>query len=160
MLAELLRVKQLREADAEKAVRAAQAELAAAQAAVVAAEEAVVRHHEFRLAEEPRLFDQIRGEAVSVARIDEMKQAVALLRETEMNLQGEVETAREAVPPFEAAVRDAEAAHRDAMAATLKFQELVDEAARDEAKAGVAREDAELEEVSEVMFGRGRAGGH
>ena len=138
MLTELLQVKRLREQDAERAVKAAKNELMDAQRAVREAEEAVLRHHDFRLKEEKRLFQEIKGEAVTVARIDEMKLAV--------------EEARDAVPPFEEALRDAESAHREAIKTTQKYEEFVAIEQKELAQAAATREEAEAEEISETGF--------
>ena len=159
MLADVLQVKRLREQDAAAAVKVARAKLEAARAALREAEATLVRQREFRLAEEQRQFDEIKGEAVPVARIDEMKLAISIMRETEMEMERDVETAREAVPPFEEALRAAEKAHREAMAVVLKFEELVAEEVEEADRAAAYREEAEAEEVTEVLFGSHRRRG-
>ena len=159
MLADVLQVKRLREQDAAAVVQTAREKLEAARAALREAEAALVRQHEFRLAEEQRQFDEIKGEAVPVARIDEMKLAISIMRETEMEMERDVETAREAVPPFEEALRAAEVAHREAMAVVLKFEELVAEEVEEADRAAAYREEAEAEEVTEVLFGGHRRRG-
>ena len=159
MLEELLKIKRIRERDAEAAVRLAERKLAEAREAVRAAKKAVSEHHDFRLKEEIRLFEEIRGEEVHVRDFDDMKQAVATLRKTEADLEETVAEKTKAIAPAEQALNAAQNAYREAKAATMKFEELVDLERAEAKKAQIFREDAETEEVVEAVIGAAAANG-
>jgi len=152
MFADLLRIKKFREDSAARAVKVAEQELAMRRQAVRDAEEAVEKHREFRVAEENRLFNEIRGVEVSIKKIDTMKAAVAELRDDERRLEQSIEEARKAVPAAEQAVVQAESAHREAVKATQKFEQFVVIQQEAEKKEAGRREEAELEETSEAAF--------
>lgn len=159
MLEELLKIKRIRERDAETAVHLAERKLAEAHEAVRAAKQAVSDHHEFRLKEEVRLFEEIRGEPVHVRDFDEMKQSVAMLRKTEADLEETVAEKTKAIAPAEEALQSAQEAYREAKVATMKFEELVDLERSEAERAALFREDAETEEVVEAVFGTATANG-
>lgn len=159
MLEELLKIKQIRERDAESAVRSAERKLADAREAVRAAEKAVSDHHDFRLKEEVRLFEEIRGESVHVRDFDDMKHAVAVLRQTETGLEETVAEKTKAVAPAEQALQAAQDAYREAKVATMKFEELVDLERSEAAREAIVREDAETEEAVEAVLGAAAAKG-
>lgn len=159
MLEELLRIKRIRERDAEAAVRSAERKLAEARDAVRAAEKAVSDHHEFRLKEEIRLFEEIRGASIHVRDFDDMKHAVAMLRQKEADLEESVAEKTKAVAPAEQALRAAQDAYREAKKATMKFEELVSLQRAEAEKAATFREEAETEEVVEAVVGAAAANG-
>ena len=159
MLVELLEVKKIRERDADRVKREAERALQAALDAVRAAQQAVVDFHEFRIEEEPRLFNKIRGEKVKVKAFDDYKHQVAALRDKEMGMIEEAEALEAKVPPKREALDAATSAHAAAMAAVAKFEELVEIEKQEIAAAAMAREDAEAEEVVEAVFGNPAHGG-
>ena len=159
MLEELLKIKRIRERDAETAVRLAERKLAEARDAVRVAKKAVSEHHDFRLKEEVRLFEEIRGESVHVRDFDDMKHAVATLRQTETDLEETVAEKTKAVAPAEQALQSAQEAYREAKVATMKFEELVDLERSDAERAAIVREDAEVEEAVEAVLGAATAKG-
>jgi len=159
MFADLLRIKKYREDAAARAVQVAEQESKAREQAVRDAEAEVIRHHDFRIAEEERLFAEIKGSAVSLKKLDAMKAMVALLRDDELRLQEAVETARKAVPPARAAVGAAEAAYREAVKATRKFEQFVEIQREAERREAGRREEAELEETAEAGFAAAKGTG-
>ena len=159
MLEELLKIKRIREADAETAVRSAERKLAEAHEAVWAAKRAASDHHEFRLKEEVRLFEEIRGESVHVRDFDDMKHAVSVLRQKEADLEETIVEKTKAIAPAADAVEAAKEAYREAKVATMKFEELVNLERAEAAKAAIIREDAETEEVVEAVLGAAAANG-
>lgn len=158
MFADLLRIKRFREDTAVRAVKVAAQEVAACRQALHDAEAAVARHRDSRVAEEDRLFAEIKGAEVSMKRLDAMKAAVALLRDDEMRLEQQVEAARRALPPAETALQQAEAAHRAAVKATQKFEQFVAAQRDAERQEAGRREEAELEEASEAGFAAAQRG--
>ena len=159
MLEELLKIKRIRERDAEAAVRSAERTLAEAHEAVRVAKKAASDHHEFRLKEEIRLFEEIRGASIHVRDFDDMKHAVAMLRQKEADLEEIIVKKTEAVAPAEQALRAAQEAYREAKKATMKFEELVNLERAEAEKAAIIREDAETEEVVEAVVGAAAANG-
>ena len=158
MFANLLRIKRFREESAARAVKVAQHEVTVREQAVRDAEEAVVKHREFREPEEDRLFAEIKGTEVSMKKLDVMKAKVAVLRDDELRLVEAIETVKKAVPPARDALAKAEAAHRDAVKATQKFEQFVEIQREAAAKEAGRREEAELEETSEAAFAAAQRG--
>ena len=159
MFADLLRIKKYREDSAARAVKIAEQELKARQQAVRDAEQAVAKHHDFRIAEEERLFAAIKGSPVNLKKLDEMKAMVALLRDDEQRLEKAVVAAEKEVPPARKAVEAAEAVHREAVKATQKFTQFVEIQREAEKKAAGQREEAELEETAEAGFAAAQRAG-
>ena len=155
-----MRIREFREAAANREVKVAEARLSERLKAVRDAEEALKSHHDFRVVEERRLFEEVKGEPVHVSRLDQMKQAVALLRDDERRLADKIEEERQTVPPAQKALADAKDAYAKAMTATEKFRQFVAIQREEEAKEAVYREDAEAEEITEASLGaRAAAGG-
>jgi len=152
MFKELLNIKHLREKTAAAAVARAKAVVRERQEAVGAAKAAVEEFHAFRLDEEVRLFEKIKGTGVKVEKIDEMKFEITTLRAREEELKKKIEEAEDAVREAERAVENAEDKHREAEKAVQKYEELVQNEADEAAKAAMQAEDAEIEEVSEAIF--------
>ena len=150
---DLLRIKEFREASANREVKVAEARLAERLRAVRDAEEALQSHHDFRVVEERRLFEEVKGEPVHVSRLDQMKQAVALLRDDERRLADKIEEERQTVPPAQKALAEAKDAYAKAMTATEKFRQFVAIQREAEAKEVAYREDAEAEEITEASLG-------
>lgn len=148
----LLDIKKLRERSAESAAREARRALAAREREKVEAEEAVVAFREERLRKEKAMFDKLRGKPVRVDAIEDMKQRVALLRDEERALEQAVETAQKAIVAAREAVTAADRAQAEAARAVSKFEEFVAIQDEEERKALVAKEDAEVEEISEAIF--------
>jgi Type III secretion protein YscO len=158
MFADLLRIKKFREDAAARAVKVSEQEVALRRQAVRDAEEALEKHRTFRLVEEDRLFDEIKGIEVSMKKIDAMKGAVAQLRDDEARLERAIGQARKAVPPAEETLAQTVAAHRDAVKATQKFAQFVEIQQQTEKKEASRREEAELEETSEAGFAAAHRG--
>ena len=159
MLEELLRIKRIRERDAEAAVHLAERKLAEAHEAVRAAEKAASDHHEFRLKEEIRLFEEIRGASIHVRDFDDMKHAIAILRQKEADLEETIAEKTKAIAPAEEALQAAKETYREAKVGTMKFEELVNLERAEAEKAAIFREDAETEEVVEAVVGTAIANG-
>ena len=152
MFEELLKVKKVREQSAANAVTKARNALREAQQAVVDAEQAVEDHEAFRVVEEARLFDEIRGVAVKLDEIDEMKFKVGLLRDKTEELCKSVEDKKKAAADAQTRLEEAEAAKLEAEKALRKFEEFVEIQREAERVAAVEAEEAEVEEVSEAVF--------
>ena len=160
MFDDLLRIKKFREDAAKRAVTVAEARLAERLKAVRDAEEALSDHHAFRIDEERRLFNEMKGEEVHLSDLENMKQAVGLLRNDELHLREKIDEERQTVPPSQKALAEAKEAHSHAMTATEKFRQFVAMQRAEEAKEAAFKEDAEAEEVVESIIGaRAAAGG-
>jgi hypothetical protein len=150
--ARLLEIKRVRERNAAAGVRAARAALVAREREKVEAEAAVVAFREVRVAKEKAMFDAIRGQTVRIEAIEDMKQRVALLREEERTLAAAVESAGKAIEAAREDCAAAERARTEAARAVSKFEEFVAIQDAEARRARAAREDAEVEEVSEAAF--------
>jgi len=109
-------------------------------------------HRDYRLAEEARLFEEIRGKAVKLEKLEGMKQSVALMRERELRLEGAVEDAKKAVVTAEEELQKAVEAHQEARRAVEKFEEFVDIQKAAEHKAAARKEEAETEEITDAAY--------
>lgn len=152
MFEELLEIKGLREKTAAAEVGKAQDYVKLCEQAVVEAEQAVTDYHAFRLKEEVRLFEEIKGHGVKVEAIDEMKFKITQLREKEAELQAVIEEKQQAVKAAEAAVVKAEEDHKEAQRAVEKFEEFVEIQREERLKEAAEAEEAEVEEISEAIF--------
>lgn len=159
MFADLLRIKKFREDAAYRGVKVAEARLAERLKAVRDAEEAFASHHDFRITEEARLFQEIKGEPVHISDLDKMKQAVGLLRDDELRLKEKIEEEQKTIPPAQEALKDAKTVHSKAITATEKFKQFVEMQREIEKKEEAFREDAEAEEVVESILGARAAAG-
>ena len=152
MFEELLDIKKIREQGASIAVGQAKTAVKEAEQAVIDAEQAVADHAAFKASEEVRLFEEIRGQEVKLDDIDAMKFKIGLLKEKAEKLAAAVEDRKKAVETAQAAVETAEAAHKEAQRALQKFEEFVEIQREADKKAAAAKEEAEVEEVSETIF--------
>ncbi|MEM8820628.1 MAG: YscO family type III secretion system apparatus protein [Pseudomonadota bacterium] len=152
MYRELLRVKRLREDTAKAELRDSEAMLRAARSAAERADEMVESFHAERLLKEKRLFDEIKGVAVLVRDIDDMKAKIERLRAEEEELRKRASKAHEQVTEAENDVATARTAVKRAEQITQKFEEFVDIEKERVAIAQAEREEAETEEVSEAIF--------
>lgn len=152
MYRELLRVKRLREDTAKADLRGAEAMLSAARAAAEKADEMVEQFHAERLIRERKLFEDIKGVAVQVREIDDMKAKIERLRAEEEELRRRAAKAHEQVADAENDVSSARAALKRAEQTTQKFEEFVEIEKERVAVAQAEREEAETEEVSEAIF--------
>ena len=152
MFEELLEIKGLREKTAAAEVTKAQEYVAECEQAVVDAQQAVVDYETFRLKEEVRLFEEIKGHGVKVEAIDEMKFNISKLRERQAELEAEIEEKKKAVQAAEQAVLKAEENHKEAQRAVEKFEEFVDIQRKERLKEAAEAEEAEVEEISEAIF--------
>ena len=160
MFDDLLRIKKFREDAAKREVKVAEARLAERLKAVRDAEEALTDHHTFRVAEEKRLFNEMKGMEVHLSDLEDMKQTVGLLRNDELHLREKIDEERNTVPPAQQKLSDAKGVYSQAMTATEKFRQFVEIQRQEEAREATFREDAEAEEVVESIIGaRAAAGG-
>lgn len=152
VFSELLRIKRLREDRAVRATRKAADALAGRKQAVLDAEDELERHKAFMAVEETRLFEEVKGKAVGLKRLDRLKEDMAALKTKSLSLSEAIEDAKKQVPPAEKALGEAQEAQRAAERATAKFEEFVEVQKAEEQAAATAKEDAEVEEVSEAIF--------
>ena len=127
MFAELLKVKRYRADRAAHATQVAAAAVERAKTALREAESILEQHREFMVAEETRLFDEIRGKPVGMKQIDKLKFDTAALKAKELELVEALEVAKQAIPPAEEALAEAKTSQKAAERAVVKFEEFVSE---------------------------------
>lgn len=149
---ELLWIKKIREQAAANAVTRAKDAVEEAQLAVTEAENEVREYSAFRAVEELRLFEEIRGRGVKLDDIDEMKYKVSLLRVKEEELRKVVEDKKQAMADAEANLQQAEEDHIVAQKSHEKFEQFVEVKREEALKEATEREEAEVEEITEVIF--------
>jgi len=158
-LDDLLRVKKLREQAAERALRDAEAARDALRREADERERAAEAFRDWRVTEEARLFDEIRGQEIHVRHLDDFKRKKELLRVDEAAKFEEASAARTKAEEAEKPVDAARQALVEAQRAVRKFEEFVAIERQRIAAEEVARMEAETEEVAEAGFAAKMAGG-
>ena len=152
MFDELLRIKEFRESGASRALARARAVVAEKEQAVRDAKAALADHREFRVAEEARLFGEIRGETVKLEKLENMNQSIALMRDHDLELEESVGQAEKAVESAKEQLQMAADAYRDARKALQKFEEFFEIQKDAEQKAAEKKEEAAVEEVATTSY--------
>lgn len=148
LLAELYRIKQLREANAliEVRKRRYHVEECARAKAQKTSELADYRH--WRPTREDELFADIRHKPVVLKAVDDYKAALGLLRERENGLADQVKQIEQVLATAKEELTAAEVSHAAALRAKEKFAEFLDIQRREVQRFKDYREDLELEEFS------------
>ena len=124
VVAQLVQVKAWREAAAADAVRRERARLELAVKAVERQREEVARYRGWRLTREDELFDDICQRLVQVADIEELKQAIFLMREHERLLEDKLRQAEKDRDAVSEALEQARTAHRQAERVVGKYSDM------------------------------------
>ncbi|PTY05033.1 hypothetical protein DB346_02425 [Verrucomicrobia bacterium LW23] len=122
-LQDLLRLRKLREADAGNAVTRARKAVAAAEEALAAQKKALEDYRAHRIREEDRLYNSVINKQVQLLDLDEVKQAIAWLRERELLEIKKVTEAELAVTQAKEALAKAQAHYQQAVRDSQKIEE-------------------------------------
>jgi type III secretion protein O len=145
-LATLLRVRLLREDNAMRALKTAEADLAKAKNLLLEREKALADYQLWWREEEERRYLGIMLQNISLDEFDKFRDGLALLREGEISRKEEVEKARaverEAAAKVDAAKKAFLAAHKDEQ----KIAGHKDIWAQEQAKESLRLEDIEMED--------------
>ncbi|MCZ0944083.1 MAG: YscO family type III secretion system apparatus protein [Gammaproteobacteria bacterium] len=148
MLEELLTVKRRREDDAIAALAQARRALEQQQSLLEAKRRELEEYKAWRREEAERLFEAVRKQEVSRAKLERYRQEVALLQQREAQLGEELIAAERDVEAAKSNVAQAERQRMDAHKAVVKFEEYQKQVFEDEATEASRREEAELEDVT------------
>lgn len=122
-LEDLLRVRRFREDEAQSQLTAARGQLEAAEAALDQAEQALAEYIQRRERREAELYDEIMLQEVSMKDLDDLKAAIATLREQQSGYEERVRQAHQDV----AAATNALEAARQAYTEAVKNRRKIDE---------------------------------
>lgn len=145
-LADLLKVRELREDSASKAVAQAQEKLESCEAYLERKKKELEDYKLWRPGEEDRLFAKIMKKEISQEKLNEVKAQVAILREKELVIEKEVEEAEVAVKEAKEALEQAKENHRKAMRELEKIKEHKIHWTEEEKKEAEFLADKEMEE--------------
>ncbi len=150
MLEELLTVKRRREDDAIAALAQARQALERQQSLMEAKRRELEEYKVWRQQEAERLFEAVRKQEVSRAKLERYRQEVALLQQREVQLGEELIAAEREVDAAKSNVATAERQRMDAHRDVVKFEEYQKQLLEEEAAEASRREEAELEDVTAV----------
>lgn len=154
MYQQLLQVKQLHEQTAANALQRSRRNVQQHIDAVQHAQQQNDNFRDFRIGREQQLFDDLKGEAVAVRRIDEMKQRVALLREQQAGLEQAILAAERELEAAREELAQAEEGYKTATREQEKFVEFNATLAAEEQREQQQREENEVEEMVTSSYGR------
>jgi type III secretion protein O len=146
MYEELLRIKRFREESAAHALTRQQRLLEERSATLQKARDEVASFHQYRIAKEQQLFENIKGQAVLLRAIDTMKQQVALLREQEATLESEILVAQKRLEEAKQALGQARSRHLEAVREHEKFEQFIEVQRAAQERERAMKEETELEE--------------
>ncbi len=147
-LAEILRLRLYREDSAAAEVKVCQRKLEEARQEVVRREKKHADYHEWRLQEEPKLFDKIRGKKIALADIDAYKDEVQALRAEEISLEEAIFKAKEYVGECEGSVLAAQNTYNEAVRNRQKIEEHQSIWQEEDKKIKDQAEEREMEEFT------------
>ena len=145
-LSDLLKVRELREDSASKAVTQAQEKLESCIQYLERKQKELEDYREWRPGEEDRIFAEIMKKEISQEKLNEVKAKIAILREKELVIEKEVEDAEVAVKEAEAALEQAKEDHRKAMRELEKIKEHREHWTEEAKKEAEFLADKEMEE--------------
>lgn len=122
-LADLLKVRELREDAASKAVTQAQEKLKSCEDYLEKKKKQLEDYKLWRPGEEDRIFAKIMKKEISQEKLSEVKAEISILREKELVIEKEVEEAEIAVKEAVAALDKAKEDHRASMRELEKIKE-------------------------------------
>lgn len=145
-LSDLLKVRELREDTASKAVAQAQEKLESCEHYLERKKKELADYREWRPGEEDRIFAQIMKKEISQEKLSEVKAKIAILRDKEAVIEKEVEDAEIAVTEAEKELEEAKEAHRAAMRELEKIKEHKEHWTEEAKKEDEFLADKEMEE--------------
>ena len=148
MLDDLLAVKRRREDDAIAALTQARQALEQQQSRLDAKRRELEDYKVWRREEAERLFEVVRKQQVSRAKLERYRQDVALLQQRELQLQEELAAAERETKAAEAQVEQAERQRAQAHRDVVKFEEYQQQIVAEEAAEASRKEETELEDLT------------
>lgn len=148
MLSSLLAIKRFREGQAETAMRQRRQSLEHAQQERIAAEELLARLLAEGVLAEQRLYADLLTRLVRLGEIEEVRQAVAAMRQREHRQQEVRDTALREQDEAQQHFDQARQRHKEAAGQTSKFLELARSFSATQALESERREDLEMEEAA------------
>jgi hypothetical protein len=148
----LLRIKQLREEQAFRALQAKRGQVAEAQQRLVRAREAVAESAASLPAREDAIYAELLGKVVEPDAFDETRAKVVELEKAHARLKDEVERAAHVLSRLEEELQAAIRAHNLALKARDKYGIITDELVREALAIVDAKEEVEIED----LFSRGK----
>lgn len=151
-LAEILRLRLYRENSAAAAVQVCQRKLEAARQEVHRREKKHAEYHAWRLQEEPKVFEKIRGQKIGLADIDAYKDEIQALRAEEIALEEAIFKAKVFVSECAENVVAAQNAHSEAVHNRQKIEAHKDIWQKEDKKIKDQAEEREMEEFTSPSF--------
>ncbi len=152
MYHELLRIKKFREQTAANEVLRQQHVLAEQTRTVQEARTEATQFHNYRVTQEKKLFDDIRGQAVVLRDLDDMKMHVALLREKEALLDSKILAAEKQLAKAKQALEQARKQHMATVREHEKFKQFIEIQWEAERREKESREEQEVEEIATAGY--------
>lgn len=148
MYASLLKIKVHREQNAAQAARRQQQVVEQQALTVQQARDEAVRFHAYRLQQEQRLFDDIKGKLVALHAIEDMNGNVAALREQEALLETRILDEEKRLKAAQKTLEDLRQRHQAAIRECEKFKQFVETQRAIEFREQAMKEENELEEIA------------
>lgn len=150
MLGSLLAIKRFREGQAETAMRQRRQSLEQAEQEYIAAEELLARLLAEGVLAEQRLYEDLCTRLVHLGEIEDVRLAVAALRQREHEQQDARDTAEREKEAAQQHFEQSRQRHKEAARHTSKFLELSSSFSAADALESERREDYEMEEAASV----------
>lgn len=148
MYGELLRIKIHREQNAGQAVRRQQQVVEQHVQTVEQARQEVVHFRDYRMQKEQQLFDEIKGQLVTLRAIETMNQNVAALREQEALLEARILDEEKRLKEMQKVLEEARQRHQATIREREKFDQFVEVQRAIEDREQMMKEENELEEIA------------
>lgn len=150
MYDDLLRIKVFREQDAANAVTRQRYIVDKCAQEVEQARAKAVEFGAYRVEKEQQLFDDIKGQAVTMRVIDDMKLRVAALREQEAEFQSEILVAEKQLKGAQQVLEEVHQQHAKRVREHEKFNQFIQIRHEAERLERVRCEENELDEVASI----------
>lgn len=147
MLDELLKVKRLREDEAEKEWIKAKEQLSLKMAEEREKKHALEDYKIWRKQEENRLYEKIVGRNISQPKLAETREEIGLLKQKQMTLHQELLDSQEAVAQARQTVQAAKEKHLEASKKVLKYEELDTVEQKAKQREGEYKQEVETEDL-------------
>ncbi|HOB61142.1 MAG TPA: YscO family type III secretion system apparatus protein [Candidatus Competibacteraceae bacterium] len=148
MYANLLKIKAHREQNAAQAARRQQQVVEQQAQTVRQARDEAVKFHQYRLQQEQRLFDDIKGKLVALRAIEDMNGNIAALREQEALLETRILDEEKRLKAAQKTLEDLRQRHQAAIRECEKFKQFVEAQRAIEFREQAMKEENELEEIA------------
>lgn len=148
----LLRIKQLREEQAFRALQLKRSQVTEGEGRVARAQKEVLESKRTLPAREDAIYVELIGHIVEPDAFDEARAKVVDLEKAHARLEDELERARHVLARLQEELEAALAAHRAALKARDKYDIIIDELQREALALVDAKEEVEIED----LFSRGR----